>query len=122
MVFKLAQHQASRRITAWLALFLYWFASFTLEYAVGMWPHCIAVMLCTGAVLLVHGGADKASAWRAGVAGLLIGLATGVRYQEILFGGFLGVTLLYWSMARPSAGPTAAPELSCRTRAVRLSL
>ncbi|RYG62420.1 hypothetical protein EON77_22320 [bacterium] len=34
LVFRLAKYQASRRITAWGALLLFWFGGFSLEYAV----------------------------------------------------------------------------------------
>ncbi len=116
MVFHFAKRNAARRVTAWLALALYWFASFSLEYAVGLWPYCIAVMLCTGAVLLVHRASERGSALLAACAGMLTGIASGVRYQEAIYGALLGLTLLYWSLF-PTLGVKAPP----RTRTKRLT-
>lgn len=100
IVFHFAKRCASRRMTAWIALALYWFASFSVEYALGMWPHCIAVMLCTAAVLLVLRASESSRGVLACAAGLCIGIAAGVRYQEVIFGALLGVTLLYWTLTK----------------------
>jgi len=118
MVHQLAARTTAARGTPWLALGIYWLAGFSVEYALGMWPHCLAVALVTGALwcllvardVLIQKRPRRAVALAA-AGGLLMGVATGVRYQEIVFAGLaaLGVVVtLPWCRERGVAVRAAA--------------
>ena len=86
--------------TPWVALAVFTLCSFTVEYAQGVWPHMLAVGLCTSAFVAASRARSSAAPWYAGVAGLLAGLAAGVRYQNIAFAGFVGFGLIVWCRRR----------------------
>lgn len=78
----------------YFAAALFVFGSFSLEYALGIWPHMFSVMVVT----LAFGTAALTRA-RGGVrwaftAGLLAAIAAGVRYQNIAVVGALGLGML----------------------------
>jgi hypothetical protein len=97
LVFNFTKRNAARRIAPWIALGLYWFASFSLEYAVGMWPHCIAVFLCSSALVLSHRATTGGKERLAFGAGFAVALACGIRYQEAIYAGLLAVAMIYWT-------------------------
>ncbi len=84
---------------------------FSLEYAVGVWPHALAACLCLGCFVLALEAADRQRPWLAVWAGLLGGLATGMRYQNVVFAGLVGVVLLVGSARRVRAALAYAAGL-----------
>lgn len=87
----------------WAAAAVFLAGSYVIEYAQGVWAHCLALALTTaGAVLvaaLVEGRAATPlrHAW---AAGLLLGLAAGVRYQDVVVAAALGIGVLLWATPR----------------------
>ncbi len=72
--------------------------TFSLEYAFGIWPHALSQALMAWTVLLVleAKSTGRAGVWMALLAGLLGGMATGVRLQNILLLPVLGLAALVW--------------------------
>jgi hypothetical protein len=99
-------HSITRRRTgrvdlAWLALATFVLASFSIEYAQGVWPHMLAVALVLAAFDFIGrlGNSDRSrrsALMLAAFAGLCAGAAAGVRYQNVAIAGLLGLTLLVW--------------------------
>ena len=97
--------------------------SFSLEYAQGPWPHSFSVLLTTAAFALVLAALAAAPASRRALpslvlAGALAGLATGLRYQNVVIAGCLGLATLAWARPRwraaaSYAGGLALPLLVC---------
>lgn len=102
LAFSWAARHATQRATPWIALVLFVLGTYCIEYAQGVWPHMLSMGLCMGSAYL-------SSRLRAGVrgplalamaAGILAGLATGVRYQNLVFAGGVGLCVLLWSHRR----------------------
>jgi hypothetical protein len=75
-------------------------SGFSLEYAVGAWTHALAAFLCfAGFVAALHAAENDRLA-AAGLAGLLMGLAAGTRYQNVVMAGLLGLVLLVLARRR----------------------
>jgi hypothetical protein len=111
MVFTYTRRYAVQRSTSWLAALTFAFCGFSIEYAIGLWPQSLSVALCLAAIVLAGDVIESNIPASAAMAGLLLGLATGVRYQNaavlVTVGGaiFLWarrrvvISLLYWSLA-----------------------
>jgi hypothetical protein len=98
LVFRLARRAASPRSAA-LALVAFLFGGFCLEYAQGAWPQMLAVALCTGAfAAATWEGSGRRAVLVPALGGVLAGLAVGVRYQNLVFAGAVG--LVAWSARR----------------------
>jgi hypothetical protein len=102
LAFSWAARHATRPATPWIALALFVLGTYCIEYAQGVWPHMLSMCLCTGSAYL-------GSRLRVGVrrplavamaAGLLAGVATGVRYQNLVFAGGVGLGVLLWTNRR----------------------
>jgi len=94
LVFLLARRCSTSRWTPWIAATALGLGGFSIEYAQGVWPHWLSACLSTLSFYLsarVRGGANR---WLALAAGVSVGLAAGVRYQNIVFAGCIGLTLL----------------------------
>lgn len=100
-----------------LAAGAYLVASMSFEYAIGLWPHMLSQALVLWALVVWPAAEDvpRASA-RAALSGLLIGVATGVRLQNVLWLALLpaaaavflrGQRRLFW----PWLGAAALPLL-----------
>lgn len=100
LVFRLTERYTTSPKAPWLAAFAFAFGSFNIEYAQGMWPHMLSVALCLGAFALASDVRAGRPLLLAAGAGLLAGLATGVRYQNIVFAAFLGLGLLLFAKRR----------------------
>lgn len=100
LVFLFVRRLRPEPLAAWLGLCAFWFAGLLIEYALGVWPHALSVCLCFAAVYLAMRVRENGRAATALAAGLLAGLATGVRYQNIVFAGAVGLGLLLWSNRR----------------------
>lgn len=103
MVFE-ALARRGRPREAWLAAGALALAGYLLEYAVGLWPHCLNVAACLGALLTAAAARERDRPALAALAGVLVGFAAGVRYQSILYGAGIGLALL-----RSAAGRRAVP-------------
>lgn len=119
-VFAYVARHASRRSSPWIAAAAFTLGGYSLEYAQGMWPQMLAAALGTaGFVLAAHareGGRRALGA--AAAAGLALGLATGVRYQNLVLAAAIGATLFLSGRRRLAAcGAFAAgialPLLAC---------
>ena len=100
LVFGFVRRETGRDGLAWLALGTFGVASFTIEYAQGIWPQALAMMLVMAAVDLTSRLRGGAALWLAPLAGLCAGLAAGVRYQNLAIAGLLAVTLLWCARGR----------------------
>jgi hypothetical protein len=103
LVFALTRRYARKAYTPWLALGAYILCGHSIEYAQGVWPHMLSAALCTGGVLLASRFRDGGPLLLAALAGLLTGLATGVRYQNILVAGCVGLGIGIWARRRLAA-------------------
>lgn len=108
LVFVLARRHAKRRHTPWLALALYGLGGFAWDYAQGMWPHMVSVALTTGAVWLALRAREEDRLGLGLAAGALVGVAAGIRYQNIVFAAAVGLTVLIGSKRRLAAGAAFA--------------
>jgi len=97
-----ARHATSPR-TPYLAIFTFMFGTYCLEYSQGMWPHMLSMCLVMGALVFSDKVRSGDSSRWAGLAGLSGGLATGIRYQNLLYAGATGLSLLLWAPDRVSA-------------------
>jgi hypothetical protein len=98
--------------TAWIALGTYLAGGYAVEYAQAMWPHLLAALLTTGAVVLASRASERGAALPAAFAGLCAGLATGIRYQEIVVAAAVGLGLLLLARDRLRAVPAYAVGLA----------
>lgn len=96
-------YDLARRIeekAGYVALGLFALGGFSIDYAQAVWPHMVSVAFMTGALWLsVRARRDDRIAL-AVAAGLCVGIGAGIRYQNIVFGAALGLTLLIWGKRR----------------------
>jgi len=87
IVFLYARRYAQDPATPWFAAIAVAFGGFTIEYALGLWPHALSFALCTAGVAAAGRAIDSDTRGRSVVfaaagAGLLLSAAAGVRYQN----------------------------------------
>jgi hypothetical protein len=121
LVFVYAARHARLARTPYLALVTFLAGGFLLEYAQGVWPHMLSMVLCMGSLVLADRVRSGGALPLALAAGLLGGLATGVRYQNIVLTAAVGLGLLLWAPQRRltlasgfalgALGPLAASSL-----------
>jgi 4-amino-4-deoxy-L-arabinose transferase-like glycosyltransferase len=87
----------------WTAAAVFALGGYSLDYAQGVWPHMLSVALATGAALLAVRVRDGQRWLWAAAAGLLIGVATGVRYQNVVFAFGLGLGVFLFAPRRWAA-------------------
>src|SRR5262249_603937 len=68
--------------TAWIAAGTFALCGYAIEYAQGLWPQGLSLALCTAAIFTVGAVFETGGTARAALAGFLLALATGVRYQN----------------------------------------
>ena len=73
---------------------------FSAEYAQGVWPQMLSVVLCVGAFFCAELAVEEANLLYALLGGFLIGLACGVREQNAFLAACLGIVILIWSDKR----------------------
>ena len=100
LVFRYVECIANQRTTPWIASILFGLGGYCIEYAQGLWPQMLSVFLGTATLFLCLKARNKNSATLALVAGLAMGLAIGVREQNIFFAGCVGIGLLFLSTKR----------------------
>jgi hypothetical protein len=108
LVFAFARRYATGAATPWLAVGAFALGGYSLEYAQGAWPQMLAVLLCLGAFALAARVRDGASTTLAFAAGLCAGLASGLRYQNVVFAGAVGLGVAIWAPRRWRAGTAYA--------------
>jgi hypothetical protein len=89
-----ARRAGASQPAAWIGALAFALAGFSLEYAVGVWPHALAACLSLAAFVAALHAAERDRVRWAYAAGLLAGLAAGVRYQHIVTAGLIGLALL----------------------------
>jgi hypothetical protein len=100
MVFLYTRHYASAILTPWVAAATFALGGFSIEYALGLWPHSLSVALCTGGVFALGALIESGRVRLSVIAGFLLALATGVRYQNIVFFMAGGVAIVLWASSR----------------------
>jgi hypothetical protein len=100
LVFLIVRRNTEEMFSAWLAVSLFVLGGYSLEYAQGVWPHMLSVLLCLGAVYCII------LAWNGGnsiyslLGGFFAGLACGIREQNIFLAACFGLTVLLWGNHR----------------------
>jgi hypothetical protein len=100
LIFACVRRYTDDAAAPWLGAGAFTLASYSIEYAQGVWPHMLSVFLCTAAVVLGLRALDEHDGWSAAGAGLSVALATGVRYQNAFFAACLGLGLLLLAQRR----------------------
>lgn len=100
LLFAYVRRHATAPATPWLAAGAFVFASHSMEYALGMWPHSLSVLLCTAAFVLAARARERDDLRWAAVAGLCGGIAAGVRYPNAVYAACVGVALFLWAPRR----------------------
>jgi hypothetical protein len=95
-----ARRAGASQPAAWIGALAFALAGFSLEYAVGVWPHALAACLSLSAFVAALHAAERDRVRWAYAAGLLAGVAAGVRYQHIVTAGLIGLALLTDPMRR----------------------
>lgn len=99
MVFLYSQRHATEASTAWIAAAAFALGGFVIEYAQGVWPHALSIALCTAGIFAAGRVIDGRPSLAA-TAGFLLGLATGVRYQNAVILAVVAAGIALWSTRR----------------------
>jgi hypothetical protein len=118
LVFTYAARCTTTTAAPWVAMIFFGAGTYAIEYAQGMWPHMLAVALSFGGMTAALKAARSARPVWAALAGLLVGLATGVRYQNLVLAGCVGLAAVLWSRRHLRTGlmfggGMGLPLLSC---------
>ena len=120
LVFVFVKRRATETTSPWLAVGLFVLGGYSLEYSQGVWPHMLSVFLVVAALYCVGLTWDETNPLFAFLGGIFIGLACGVREQNIFLMGCLGLTVILWGKRRASttslyAAGAALPLLASAT-------
>ena len=108
LVFLFTRKLSEGRLAPWLALFAFALGGSTFEYALGLWPHMLSIALCTGCFVAAHHGRERDRLWAIAAAGMLGGIAIGVRYPNVVYAGSVGLAIVLWARRRTEATLTYA--------------
>jgi hypothetical protein len=97
LVFTIVRRYAAGRQTPWIAALITLFGGYAVEYSQGLWPHMLSVFLVASAVYAASRVWNGERPRIAIICGLMIGLATGIREQNIVLAVLLGVTMLLFA-------------------------
>ncbi len=100
LVFQLARLHAHQPHTPWLAAALFVLGGHSLGYAQALWPHALSICLVCAALWSAARRRSGGPLCLALLAGLMAGLAVGVRYQNIVIAAMLALGLMLWSERR----------------------
>jgi hypothetical protein len=100
LLFVYTARYATHSSTAWLAAGAFALGGFAMEYAQGLWPHTLSIALCTGGILAACQVLERGRLWMAVLAGFLLALATGVRYQNAVVLVAAGAGIVLWDTLR----------------------
>jgi hypothetical protein len=84
----------------WLAAGAFALGGFGLEYAQGLWPHALAMCLGFAGLVLAARVRDGAGPALAAASGVLVGLAAGVRYQNVVLAALVGAGIALFAPRR----------------------
>jgi hypothetical protein len=104
MIFWWLRRFSEEKSTPWLGAAAFALGGFSLEYSTGLWPHSLSVALCTAGTLSTALSVENRSSNAAALAGFLLALATGVRYQNAVVLAAGGAFLVFWSARRLRSG------------------
>jgi hypothetical protein len=93
-VYGIVRRTTSSMLAASLAMGTFVLGGYSLEYAQAVWPHMLSAALCIGAFWAAARVRAGHALWYAFVAGVIAGCAAGVREQNIVFAGGIGLGLL----------------------------
>ena len=104
--------------TPYLAMATYVLGGYCLEYAQGIWPQALSMLLVTSGFVLASRARAGGPPWLALASGVLMGLATGVRYPNLLSSTAVGLGLLLFAPRRLLASAAfalgfAGPMAAC---------
>jgi hypothetical protein len=100
LIYRSARRLGTSQAAAWIGALAFALAGFSVEYAVGVWPHALSACLCFAAfVTALRAAEDGPTGW-AWLAGLLAGLAAGVRYQNAAMAGMIGLVVMATSVRK----------------------
>jgi hypothetical protein len=100
VVYVLVREQGGSISGAVLGATLFGLGGFSIEYALGMWPHMVSVAFTSAALLAATRSIDRRSLFHAFLAGCLSAVAVGVREQSIIIVGGLGIGIFLLSRPR----------------------
>lgn len=106
LVYAYTARLARRPHTPVLASLTFLFSTYCLEYAQGVWPHMLSMLLCMAGLFAASRARDEERLLWPALSGLLAGLAVGVRYQNLVLGGGLGLGILLFAQHRIRAAGT----------------
>ena len=118
LVFTYTRRNSTHSSAPWLAASALAFGAYSIEYAQGIWPHMLSTALCFGSVVAASRVADCGRVRFSALSGALIGIATGVRYQNFVLVAGIGLVIIVWGHRRvlvsAAYGASAAiPLLLC---------
>jgi hypothetical protein len=113
LCFAYARRYGASERAGWLAAGAFTLGGFGLEYAQGLWPHALAMGLGFAGFVLAARVRDGAGPAVAAASGALVGLAAGVRYQNVVLAALVGagIALFAPKRARASAAFVAGAVL-----------
>ena len=103
IVFVYTRRYAIEPATPWLAAAAFALGGYVIEYAQGVWPHALSIALCTGGIFAAgqvidsSASSDNRRPLLAAAAGFVLGLATGVRYQNAVILAVVAGSIAVWS-------------------------
>jgi hypothetical protein len=100
LVFRTVQRRTTHRATPWVAVTAFAIGGFNLDYAQGLWPHMLAVAFCAAGFYFACRAREDTALWPGALAGLAVGIAAGIRYQNVGFAALIGLGLLVWARRR----------------------
>ncbi|MGH9385431.1 MAG: hypothetical protein ACRD2N_14205 [Vicinamibacterales bacterium] len=102
-VFTYARRYAIHPSTSWIAAAAFALGGYAMEYSQGVWPQALSFCLCTVAIAAAGRVIDGGRVSPAAIAGALLGLATGIRYQNAVLVGVVGGAVALWAPKRFAA-------------------
>lgn len=100
LVFTYTRRYSTDASTPWLAAIAFTFGGYGLEYSLGLWPHALSFMLCTGGIVAAGAMLENNHISYAAAAGFMLALATGVRYQNIVVVAAVGAGVMLLAARR----------------------
>jgi hypothetical protein len=100
ILFRLTHRIATSEATPWVVMGTFLAGSYSIEYAQGVWPHMLSALLCVAAFSFLVESMNRAFPRFALFAGLAVGIAAGVREQNIVVAGCLGLASILFAQSR----------------------
>jgi hypothetical protein len=100
IIFLLLRRFSTDRFIPWLGCALFFFGGYGIEYAQAVWPHMLALFFVTAAFYFASFSLLDEEKWKPFVAGILAGIAAGVREQNIFLAVCIGAAIFFWGKKR----------------------